>query len=235
MANKICIKGICKQCNQPIDYSKPHHGRLCQECTNANDRLPKDREKKCRDCGKLFKLYGKKPWFCPECHDIRTQKAEEKAREYSKEYHHKRKDEPIYKAKIKTKNNNTRKKRRATDPNYVLRERVSKYTNNAIKSNGGKKKGSILKYLPYTIQELREHIESLFEPWMNWSNWGMWKLNEWKDDDQTTWKWQLDHILPHSSFHYTSMEDQAFRDCWALSNLQPLSAKENNLKRDKIL
>lgn len=228
-------EGICKQCNKPIDYSKPYHGKLCQSCTNIRDRLPKDRKKECRQCKILFSVLSGKPQFCPECRIMRDQISYENAKKWAKKQYHNTKNDPIIKEKKRVSANKTRKKRRANDPNYVLRDRVSLCTRLAIKNNGGKKKGSILKYLPYTIQELREHIESLFEPWMNWSNWGMWKLNEWKDDDQTTWKWQLDHILPHSSFHYISMEDQAFIDCWALSNLRPLSAKENNIKRNKIL
>jgi len=35
-------------------------------------------------------------------------------------------------------------------------------------------------------------------------------------------------IIPQSTFKYSSMEDQEFKNCWALSNLRPLSAKQNN-------
>jgi 5-methylcytosine-specific restriction endonuclease McrA len=62
---------------------------------------------------------------------------------------------------------------------------------------------------------------------MSWSNWGVYCPEKWNDDDPSTWTWQLDHIIPHSSFMYTSMEDSAFQECWALSNLRPLSAKKN--------
>lgn len=31
-----------------------------------------------------------------------------------------------------------------------------------------------------------------------------------------------------NSLPYTSMEDENFQKCWALSNLRPLSAKQNN-------
>ena len=86
-----------------------------------------------------------------------------------------------------------------------------------------------MKYLPYTIQELQKHIEQQFEPWMNWNNHGVYISDSWNDNVPSTWKWQLDHITPHSMFKYTSIEDQVLKECWALENLRPLSAKQNNL------
>jgi hypothetical protein len=64
---------------------------------------------------------------------------------------------------------------------------------------------------------------------MIWQNYGRYDATKWNDNDPFTWTWQIDHIVPQSTFHYTSMEDQSFRDCWALSNLRPLSAKQNFL------
>ena len=62
---------------------------------------------------------------------------------------------------------------------------------------------------------------------MNWSNYGSYKTNEWIDNDKNTWKWQLDHIIPHSELKYKTMDCDEFRFCWALSNLRPYSAKQN--------
>jgi len=50
-----------------------------------------------------------------------------------------------------------------------------------------------------------------------------------KENDRTTWTWQLDHIIPQSTFKYTSMEDKKFQNCWALNNLRPYSANLNLL------
>lgn len=33
---------------------------------------------------------------------------------------------------------------------------------------------------------------------------------------------------PHSLFNYSSSQDEDFRKCWALSNLRPLSSKQNH-------
>jgi hypothetical protein len=58
------------------------------------------------------------------------------------------------------------------------------------------------------------NLEKQFEPWMNWQNHGVYK--NWDDNDQSTWTWQIDHIIPQSDLPYTSMEDENFKKCWAL-------------------
>lgn len=68
---------------------------------------------------------------------------------------------------------------------------------------------------------------------MNWNNRGKYNYKKWNDNDLSTWTWQLDHIIPHANFHYTSMTDVDFKKCWALDNLRPVSAKENILKGAK--
>ena len=45
----------------------------------------------------------------------------------------------------------------------------------------------------------------------------------WNDNDQSTWTWNIDHIIPQSTLPYTSMDDEIFKKCWALENLRPLS------------
>ncbi len=103
------------------------------------------------------------------------------------------------------------KRKRRLNSIFRLRENIS---NSIYKVLKGKKAGkSILKYLGYTIQELRENIEKQFDKNMNWENYGKY--------------WHLDHIIPHSLFQYNSMEDREFKECWSLSNLRPLEAKQN--------
>jgi superfamily II DNA helicase RecQ len=98
-----------------------------------------------------------------------------------------------------------------------------------IKQNTSKANKSIINYLGYSIQELKEHLEKQFESWMTWDNYGVYKLSSWKDDDKSTWTWQIDHVIPHSTFKYISMKDGEFKKCWALENLRPYSAKQNVL------
>ena len=89
---------------------------------------------------------------------------------------------------------------------------------------------STFEYLPYSKADLILHIEKQFEPWMNWNNQGQYNSKTWDDNDYKTWKWQLDHIIPHSDFKYDSLNHSDFQKCWALENLRPLSAKINLLE-----
>jgi hypothetical protein len=60
---------------------------------------------------------------------------------------------------------------------------------------------------------------------MTWENRGIYKANEWDDNNKSTWKWQLDHIIPQSDLPYTSMDDENFKKCWSLDNLRALSSE----------
>ena|SRR3990167_2666119 len=71
----------------------------------------------------------------------------------------------------------------------------------------------------YSIDELRGHLEPLFSDGMSWENYG---------------EWHIDHIIPKSFFSFTSPEDAAFKQCWALTNLQPLWAEDNLSKSNRL-
>jgi hypothetical protein len=65
---------------------------------------------------------------------------------------------------------------------------------------------------------------------MTWENRGKYNKKTWNDNDPSTWTWQLDHIIPQSDLPYAEMShnaDSNFQKCWALSNLRPLSSKQN--------
>lgn len=120
---------------------------------------------------------------------------------------------------------NKKLKERRKDPLIKLRHQISVLIRHYI--NLGTKKGSCMNYLPYTIQDLKQHLESKFEPWMTWENWGIYNYKSWNDQDPSTWTWQIDHIVSQSVLIYSSMEDENFKKCWSLENLRPLSAKQN--------
>jgi len=70
----------------------------------------------------------------------------------------------------------------------------------------------------FTIDELMFHLESLFVDGMSWDNYGG------KDG------WQIDHVTSRSWFDIHSSDDEAFRRCWSLDNLQPLWLRDNASK-----
>lgn len=75
--------------------------------------------------------------------------------------------------------------------------------------------------VPYTLKDLKQHFEKLFQSGMSWDNYGL-------------FGWHIDHKVPVSSFNITSCECEDFEKCWALENLQPLWAEENLSKGARI-
>lgn len=67
--------------------------------------------------------------------------------------------------------------------------------------------------LPYTSEDLRKHISSLFKENMSFENYG---------------KWHIDHITPVSQFLFLGQDE--FDECWSLDNLQPLWRHDNIMK-----
>lgn len=76
------------------------------------------------------------------------------------------------------------------------------------------------KIVGYSLEELMNHLKKKFKIGMSWENHGL---------------WHIDHKRPVSSFNFQSFCDQEFKECWALKNLQPLWAKENHIKYNKIM
>lgn len=114
-----------------------------------------------------------------------------------------------------------------SDPIKRLKHQISNQIRKLVKKNGfSKNKISSWKILPYTSTELKQHLESLWEPWMNWDNYG----GRMSDKKKT---WHIDHIVPQSKFYFNSMDDVQFKECWALSNLRPLEKFENRRKSSK--
>ena len=86
---------------------------------------------------------------------------------------------------------------------------------NGVRVNSSRP-GKYTNAVGYLWSDLRAHLEAQFTPWMTWENWGSY--------------WELDHIVPLSSFKYESLDDPRFRECWSLSILQPLRTDDNMIK-----
>ena len=88
----------------------------------------------------------------------------------------------------------------------------------AIKNNA--KVTSIIELTGCTILELKKYIEYKFTKGMTWGNWSL-------------SGWHLDHKIPCSSFDLTDSRQQ--KKCFHFANLQPLWAKDNLKKGNKII
>lgn len=100
----------------------------------------------------------------------------------------------------------------ANRPYIICRKLLARVVN--LKPEG--KTGKTEKMLGYTRGQLKSHIESLFADGMSWSNHG---------------EWHIDHIKPVSLFIAEGETDPKVIN--ALSNLQPLWAKDNLSKGAK--
>jgi hypothetical protein len=105
-----------------------------------------------------------------------------------------------------------------TDLNYRLHNYLSAALRKAIK----KGRHSTFELLGYSTDDLRRHLESLFQPGMAWENYGT--------------LWHIDHVIPKSWFQIetdTGIDECELKACWSLRNLQPLTAGENLKKKDR--
>ncbi len=108
--------------------------------------------------------------------------------------------------------------------NRILKKRYQILVGNAIRRRlSGTLYAGRIGILRYSITELMDHLSSQFLYNMSWHNWGRWR--------QDTKTWQIDHIKPCALFDFNDSEQ--LKLCWALSNLQPLWARDNILKRDR--
>lgn len=107
-------------------------------------------------------------------------------------------------------------KQRAT-PRGKINNSVRAIFNDAVRCNYGKSKYTAI--LGYTWKELQNHLESLFTDGMTWGLFAEGQIH-------------IDHIKPLKLFHYDSIYDPAFKEAWALSNLQPLWRVDNLRKSD---
>lgn len=111
-------------------------------------------------------------------------------------------------------------KDQAKRPEILLSRRMKRLVALSLDGKGGKGGKSWKTLVGYSVEDLRRHIEKQFLPGMSWDN---------RSD------WHLDHILPISSFKFSTAHDPEFMAAWAMTNLRPLWARENVRKNAKRL
>ena len=150
------------------------------------------------------KLQTSKAWY---------QENKEHRKQYLKEYRTKNID------KIRETKRNYERHKKATDPLYKLISNFRTAIYIVLKENNLQKYAHYFDILGYTPEDLILHLEKQFNDGMNWDNYG---------------EWHIDHIKPISSFIFESSEDEEFKRCWSLDNLQPMWGIENIKKGNKF-
>ena len=116
------------------------------------------------------------------------------------------------------------KNKRKTNPIFRMSENIRRQILLSIQRGGYTKRSSTYDILGCTYDEFKNHLEGLFEPWMNWSNYGLY-------NGELNYGWDIDHIIPRCSGK--SEEDLIRLNHY--TNLQPLCSKVNrDIKRNKI-
>lgn len=119
---------------------------------------------------------------------------------------------------FRAKQEEKKSKRRAWKKNYMNSSesrRIERATRARVHSATTGKTASI-SGMPFAVEQLRDHLQSMFSDGMNWDNYG---------------KWHIDHIKPCSLFKQDDMTE--FKECWSLQNLQPMWASDNIKKGNK--
>lgn len=109
-----------------------------------------------------------------------------------------------------------RKKRFSEDKVFKITFNVRKRIRDILKLKGDIKKETTFEIIGCSPNELVQHLQTQFKDGMSWDNYG---------------EWHIDHIIPLSSGK--TLED--IRKLCRYTNLQPLWAKDNLKKSNKLL
>ena len=125
----------------------------------------------------------------------------------------------IYNQEHKEERNKNRRDRYKTDLKYNLNYKMSSGIGRSLKRNKVGRHWE--KLVGYTLNDLIRHLKKNMPKNYTWG-------------DYINGDLHIDHIIPIDAFNYTKPEHIDFKRCWALSNLQLLSAKENLVKNNKL-
>jgi hypothetical protein len=245
----------CRRCNIDKNISEYHKHKsrkdgvsdICKDCAVIDNKIRRQRrlskpksnvlEKKCYRCSQIksadcfWKAIDTNDGLRSSCIECEKKLASVADRKLKKSISRK-----IYN-KNNSKHNNEyakkyRKVKRKVDSRFRLRLNVSNVIREVVRNRKlfNCKIDRLNKYifdnLPYSANELKNHLESLWEPWMNWDNYGK--------SDKNRKTWQIDHIIPQSKLPFESFADENFQKCWALNNLRPLEAIANMKKGNRV-
>lgn len=230
-SKKMCL--VCGETLIPKQGRAKYCSRACSRVVENQRRLESRWESgvkrvgdiiQCMMCGIDIVFKGRRHAYCDRCFVKRgaiksrewRERNPEKVKEIQSVAASKRKDDPNYIAwQTKYSREYTREKRK--NPRHRLDHRISQLLRSSLSNKRGRAWESLV---GYSVDELFSHIERQFSPGMSWENMS---------------NWHVDHIRPRSMFEYDSPDHPDFKACWALTNLQPLWARDNIIKGAKRL
>lgn len=198
---------------QSKDYYDNNQYKIKEYYQNNKEKI-NFRNKVWRETNKDKKKTLNKDWI---------ENNKEKQKIYRKQYREKNKSiikekKRLIYQKEKEKINEQNRIRYNQDINYKLKCRLRHRLRMALKKDS--KTGSAVKDLGCNIGELKSYLESKFSTGMTW-------------DNHSIDGWHIDHIKPLASFDLT--DKKQFLEACHYTNLQPLWAKDNMIKGDKVI
>lgn len=199
-------------------YNSDGYQSMCKTCRynykqkliNREKYIHKSGYKKCTKCNRLLPVseftncsysYDGLNSNCKDCSKEHYKQNRDIILEKCRQYRLINKDAINYKEKQKYK----------TNPQIRLNVIMSSNIYHSIKQNKNEQHWENL--VDYTIDELKQYLESQFDENMNWNNYGSY--------------WEIDHIIPKNLFQYNDYTDKGFKICWSLLNLRPLEKIAN--------
>jgi len=194
--------------NYDIEYRKKNKEKLTLQkkewIANNPDKIKNSREKHKENKKIIDKEYA--------------QKNKDKKNKNKKNWAEKNKNK-VKLAKLKYVKNKL-----ANDPLYKLKHNIGCAIRQSFKRNGFSKKSRTYTILGCSYEEFKQHLESLWEPWMNWDNYGLY-------NGTNDFGWDIDHIIPSAS----AVTEADVIKLNRYTNLKPLCSYTNRyIKKDII-
>jgi hypothetical protein len=213
---------ICKECEQNLFNSEFHKckgGKLgtrsiCKECTkrkrqgDSKEYYYKNKE---RLLNQKKEYYENRKEQIKEKNKKRYYENQIKYQTSARDRYHK--SNPDHRRMIK---NTYYHNKRKNNPCDKIRQNLSRRIRDFIKKDNI----TTQDLLGCSFEEFQKYLESLFLSGMNWENYGV-------------HGWHIDHIIPCDSFDLSNSNQ--IKQCFHFSNLQPLWAKDNIKKSNKII
>jgi hypothetical protein len=230
-------KKICKVCNIEKDLSSfVKWKRTCRKCDIENNKKWKEKNRKiiksnCIDCNIEYETVI----YSTEIPNIRCRKCSIRSKKViltnktCKICEINKSIDDFYRGNICKKclfkkRNERYYQRLKEDFLFRIKHNLKVSFKKNIKSFNTKKDSKMIEIIGCSIDDLKIHIESKFEDWMNWENYG-------KYNGKLNYGWDIDHIIPISS----SNDSDELKKLYNYTNLQPLCSKVNrDIKKDKI-
>lgn len=204
-------KGTCLPCAK--NYEKEMSRKRWRENGGRMREYAKNRyQTKKKEISEKYKIwYGKNRELRIEKAKDYSKKNKEKVYEQHKEWREKNTEHWKLMARLRY------KEKMKTDPEFRLKNSLRIRILVALRKTP--KSNNTAKLLGCSIEDLKKHLEKQFTKGMTWENHGL-------------RGWHVDHIIPCSAFDLTKENEQ--KKCFNYMNLQPLWAKDNLTKKDKI-